>query len=210
MAAGIPATVSAANPRLYKVAQYAFNRLSSGLNGTGQVLRKPPADLKTPPYVTCEPVLTHRTLSSPATAHGPALRFIVLATDGLWDQLSSAEVVALVGAHLRGTRGIVPKADLAASIADGGNMGLDGKQIERTPYKRGESWTFVDENLSTHLIRNAIGGGDPNALRKSLSIPAPHARRFRDDITVTVVWWEETDTLVGGADASRPPVKAKL
>ena len=41
------------------------------------------------------------------------------------------------------------------------------------------------------MIRNALGGADTGALRRVMSIPAPQTRRFRDDMTVTVVWWEE-------------------
>jgi pyruvate dehydrogenase phosphatase len=53
------------------------------------------------------------------------------------------------------------------------------------------SWAFTDDNLSAHLIRNAFGGGNEMALRRLLSIPAPYSRRFRDDVTVTVVCWED-------------------
>ncbi len=44
-------------------------------------------------------------------------------------------------------------------------------------------------------------------MRRLLSIPAPHSRRYRDDVTVTVVWWRE-----GGEDESVKVdnVKAKL
>lgn len=191
------------------VEAHARTRLARLLEGTGQAIRRPPSSLRTPPYVTSEPVLTHRALSVSPTGD-PALRFVVLATDGLWDELSSSEVVALVGAHLRGVRGTVPKAELAGSLAEGGNLGLDGKQIQRKPYAPGESWTFQDENISTHLIRNAVGGGDSFQLRKSLSIPAPHSRRFRDDITVTVVWWDDHDASVSASESARPAVRAKL
>ena len=52
-------------------------------------MRRWPGPLKTPPYVTAKPVVTHRTLSIPALSPNPssdqsALRFLVLATDGSW------------------------------------------------------------------------------------------------------------------------------
>jgi pyruvate dehydrogenase phosphatase len=52
-------------------------------------MRPPPALFKTPPYVTATPVVTHRKLnfSSDNDKNG-AIRFVVLATDGLWDQLT--------------------------------------------------------------------------------------------------------------------------
>ena len=49
------------------------------------------------------------------------------------------------------------------------------------------SWAFVDNNISTHLIRNAFGGADTMHLRQLLSIPAPHSRSYRDDIDVIIV-----------------------
>lgn len=56
-----------------------------------------------------------------------------------------------------------------------------------------------------HLIRNAFGGADTGRLRRLLSIPAPQSRRFRDDVTVTVVWWEEGQG--GETEARRETIK---
>ncbi|KAI0772128.1 protein serine/threonine phosphatase 2C [Trametes elegans] len=167
----------------------------------GEAMRPPPPTLKTPPYVTATPVVMHRPLTFlPLPAPGEArprsaLRFVVLATDGLWDELSNEDVVALVGGHLAGLRGAVPKADLPALVrtAAGAAAGVDGK--DKAPrHGQGQqqgAWAFEDDNVGAHLIRNALGGADEAHLRKIASIPAPHSRRFRDDITVTVVWWED-------------------
>lgn len=60
--------------------------------GNNRPMRPPPSLFKTPPYVTATPVVTHRKLSFPgdsdATSNDGAIRFVVLATDGLWDQLT--------------------------------------------------------------------------------------------------------------------------
>jgi pyruvate dehydrogenase phosphatase len=123
------------------------------------------------------------------------IRFIVLATDGLWDELSSEEVVSLVGGHLSGLKGTVSKTDLPNLVpTSAGSPTVEGKN-KKTGSKERSSWAFIDDNVSTHLIRNAFGGGNESELRKRLSIPAPYSRRFRDDVTVTVVWWEEDHTL---------------
>lgn len=165
--------------------------------GNNQNIRSPSANFKTPPYVTSTPVVTHRKLSflplpeSPASKPASALRFIVLATDGLWDQLSSQEVVALVGGHIAGLKGTVPKSSLSTLVPTStGAPTVEGKDKKRQHEDDGE-WAFVDDNVSAHLIRNAFGGGDVASLRKLLSIPAPFARSYRDDVTVTVVWWED-------------------
>lgn len=162
--------------------------------GNNQPLRPAPVSLKTPPYVTATPVVTHRKFSfdSSDTPKRLGPRFVVLATDGLWDKLSSEEVVALVGGHLKGLRGAVPKAQLQTLIpTSSGSQTVEGKDKIRRNAEG--SWFFGDENLSVHLIQNAFGGGDVFALRKLMSIPSPFARRYRDDTTVSVVWWNEQD-----------------
>jgi pyruvate dehydrogenase phosphatase len=75
-----------------------------------------------------------------------------------------------------------------------GSRAVEGKAARRVRGQEKEAeaqWAFVDATPSAHLIRNAFGGADEGALRRLLSIPAPLARRHRDDVTVTVVWWED-------------------
>ena len=50
-----------------------------------------------------------------------------------------------------------------------------------------QMFTFEDDNLSTHLVRNALGGGARDRVAGLLAIPAPESRRYRDDITVNVI-----------------------
>lgn len=177
---------------------------------SGLTIRRPPTDLKTPPYVTSRPEITHRKLpfnsdtSSSKSCSSSNLRFLVMATDGLWDRLSSAEVVALTGEYLNrvapnGSPSSSPppltisKSDLAqTTVETPTSLGVLGKGTPQdTPSSKEGAWAFVDKNVSTHLIRNALGGADENELHKLLSIPAPLSRRYRDDLTVTVVWWED-------------------
>jgi len=178
------------------------------LVGNNLPLRPAPAFLKTPPYVTATPVVTHRKLtfgdfsndtsSAPPTQLKPSPpRFLVLATDGLWDKLTSEEVVALVGGALQGLSGTVPKNELSALVATthGTTSTVEGKEKHTsndTDKKEDGSWSFDDDNLSVHLIRNAFGGGDRHEVRTLMSIPYPHARRYRDDTTVTVVVWDDS------------------
>ena len=80
------------------------------------------------------------------------------------------------------------KSDLPIPTSSGKT--IEGKE-KHLRDNTGSSWAFVDDNLSTHLIRNAFGGGDDEKLRKVLSIPGPLARNYRDDVTCTVIFWEE-------------------
>ncbi|KAK1228436.1 hypothetical protein PQX77_008499 [Marasmius sp. AFHP31] len=177
--------------------------------GNNMPLRKPPITLKTPPYVTAKPVVTHRKLFSQHSGDSP-LQFLVIATDGLWDALSSEEVVSLVGGFLSGLKGNISKRDLPALVPTvTGNAGIDGK--EKRPKEEDGTWAFVDNNVSAHLIRNALGGGDEFSLRRMMSIPAPYSRRYRDDITVTVIWWEDgRQETKQSATADISPVKSRL
>jgi len=213
-------------------------RLVQNLLPPGSPARRASNDLKTPPYVVADPVVTHRKLSflpldpanlssptSPSNANEPqanqnvesTLKFLVLATDGLWDQLSSKDVVALVGGHFSGVRGAaVPKSAVPVRETEG-VTGVEGKSslqrlqsdTEGKEERQEGKWAFVDEHIGTHLIRNALGGADREKLTWMLSLPDGAARRFRDDITVTVVWYENSDSVSSGAEAVEP-VKAKL
>lgn len=174
--------------------------------GSGLNVRRPPSDLKTPPYVTSRPEITHRKLpfnSDPSSCKSSNLRFLVMATDGLWDRLSSAEVVALTGEYLNrvapngspssaSSPSTISKSDLArTTVETATSLGVQGKATPPDGSNQEGSWAFVDKNISTHLIRNALGGADEQEVQKLLSIPAPLSRRYRDDLTVTVVWWED-------------------
>jgi pyruvate dehydrogenase phosphatase len=129
--------------------------------------------------------LTKTTATKASTLH-----FLVLATDGLWDQLTSEEVVSLVGGHLSGLKGKIPKSQLPTLVPTSmGSPAIEGKSKKHFVEKE-DKWTFEDDNVSIHLIRNAFGGGNDKKLRRLMSIPAPYARSYRDDVTVTVVWWE--------------------
>lgn len=178
--------------------------------GNLKPMRQPPTLFKTPPYVVAHPVVTHHKMSLPAPSGTDTPRktkhFLVLATDGLWDELryrsryklnilyakfplSNEEVVSLVAGQLSGLKGIIPKSELPNLVpTTSGSQGVNGKS-KRGGVKDG-SWAFTDDNLSAHLIRNAFGGGDEMTLRRRLSIPSPYSRRNRDDVTVTVVCWE--------------------
>lgn len=142
------------------------------------------------------------------------LKFVVLATDGLWDQLSSKDAVALVGGHFSGVRGAaVSKSSVLVRETEGA-VGVEGKsslrrlQSDGKEEERQGKWAFVDQHIGTHLIRNALGGADREKLTWMLSLPDGVARRFRDDITVTVVWYENSDR--DNASETTQFTKAKL
>ncbi|CAG8614291.1 11138_t:CDS:1 [Funneliformis mosseae] len=129
---------------------------------------------KTPPYVTARPEVTCHKLTEND-------KFLVLATDGLWDELSNEEVVELVGEFLDGRRDIIDDKENPPILKE--------DELKWENYKQEKAFTFVDENASTHLIRNAYGGAKQDQVCALLSLPSPISRRFVDDITVTVVFF---------------------
>ncbi|KAM8914489.1 pyruvate dehydrogenase [acetyl-transferring]-phosphatase 1, mitochondrial-like [Spinachia spinachia] len=149
-----------------------------------EVRRTLPPHYLTPPYLSARPeVALHRIT--------PADRFLVLASDGLWELMHRQTVVQLVGEHLTGLQQQRP-------IAPGLGMTLGGMQgllLER----KGRSLSVLeDENAATHLLRHTLGDDGygtvaPNRLAKMLSLPAELARRYRDDITITVIYLNEPD-----------------
>ena len=116
---------------------------------------------KTPPYLTAEPVVTHRTLTKDD-------RFLVLATDGLWEKMSNEQVVNLVAAKF------VDKSDTTSRWWKFGGKG---------------SGDADDSNAATALIRQALGASD-EAVYDILTIPHPMTRMYRDDITAMVIFFK--------------------
>jgi pyruvate dehydrogenase phosphatase len=204
--------------RAFGDARYKWSRpIQEVLNqafmiGNNKAMTPPSPLLRTPPYVTATPVVTHRKLSFSSeneSAPQDSIRFVVLATDGLWDQLTNEEVVALVGGHFAGLNGKVSRSDLPNLIpTSAGSQGVEGKK--KKDMKTEGHWAFQDENISTHLIRNAFGGGDEVQLKRLLSIPAPYSRRYRDDVTVTVIWWAQDGEDGAKVASITESAKAKL
>ncbi len=108
---------------------------------------------KTPPYLTAEPVVTQRERTN-------SDKFLILATDGLWDCLSSEHAVSIVAK-------VMSESDPSCVTED-------------VSFRTGK-------NAATHLLYHALGGTDQTVSRM-LELEADQRRWFRDDITVLVVY----------------------
>lgn len=186
--------------------------------------------LKTPPYVTAEPVIT-TTKVEPEKGD-----FVVMATDGLWEMLTNEEVVGLVGQWLeaqKGTNGQNARTDswlkswfstqketlpieLNGADSDASGQRAPLRQTQwGTTMSMNERFVIEDKNAATHLVRNALGGKDQDQVSALLTLPPPHSRRYRDDLTVEVIFFGEGSvtgnvTLNKEASAPVPEVKPKL
>ncbi|KAK4141720.1 phosphatase 2C-like domain-containing protein [Dichotomopilus funicola] len=140
----------------------------------------PKYDIRTPPYLTAEPVMTATKIEPGKPA------FLITATDGLWDNLSNQQAVELVGKWL----------ELKESDKGGTNPVSTRAQFDFSQFRTVVSRTFVEErttiqdnNAAVHLVRNSLGGNHHELVAARLAFDSPFSRRVRDDITVQIVFF---------------------
>ena len=122
-------------------------------------------EFHTPPYLTSEPEVTSYQLQ-------PSDKFLILATDGLWDMLSNEEAVQSVKENLHRSASTHRNGSPYSITYQEQNVGCEL------------------ENSASCLIKEALGGDDHVSVSTSLNIPYPDVRMYRDDITVTVVHFD--------------------
>ncbi|XP_015122977.1 pyruvate dehydrogenase [acetyl-transferring]-phosphatase 1, mitochondrial [Diachasma alloeum] len=161
----------------YKWSKELMKKIVVPYYGEGAV----PPNYHTPPYLTAKPQVTYHRLT-------PKDKFLIIATDGLWDLLSPLEAVQLVGEHMSG------KVTLN-SLQLTSDMKLSEINEMLLKRKEGLKKKPLDENAATHLLRNALGGTeygmDHAKVSQFLTLPSEVVRIFRDDISITVGY---TDT----------------
>ena len=157
--------------------------------------KTPSPILKTPPYVTAEPIIT-TTKVDPAQGD-----FVVLATDGLWEMLTNEEVVGLVGKWLEENQSSTNNRSSATSWAKSffssqskklpvekpAVAPTQGGEGQRAPLRQtqwdvkstDDRFVVEDKNVATHLVRNALGGRDRDMVCGLLTLVSPYARRYR-------------------------------
>ncbi|OJT01992.1 Protein phosphatase 2C -like protein [Trametes pubescens] len=150
--------------------------------------RTPLPDVKTPPYLTAEPVVTSFAIRPDD--------FLIMASDGLWEALTNEEAVGLVGlwknmrsarSHGAGSGVVLESAELPVQLQE-----HDGT-VRYRQWGADKRFVSGDENAATHLLRNALGGADLDLTAALLSMRAPRSRTYRDDIAITVVFFAEDD-----------------
>ncbi|KAJ3298754.1 Pyruvate dehyrogenase phosphatase catalytic subunit [Borealophlyctis nickersoniae] len=117
-----------------------------------------PKYCKTPPYMTASPEITHHKLTSDDY-------FLVLASDGIFDCMTSLEVVEAV-----------------AQFYDGSDAAMT------SPTGRPRNDPVRDANAATHLVRVALAQGEgQEGVSKMLTIQKGRSRDYRDDMTAQVI-----------------------
>lgn len=149
-------------------------------------------NIKTPPYLTAEPVIT--------TTKVETKDFLIMASDGLWEHISSEDAVLCISEWLkkktnkdRRSMGGQPWSEHGRKEYDTpANMSLELDFTEGYP-----SWTskpehFVVEdmdNAAVHLLKNILGGKRRSLFIASTMLYRPLSRNVRDDITVQVIFF---------------------
>ncbi|KAK1750113.1 phosphatase 2C-like domain-containing protein [Echria macrotheca] len=162
-----------------------------------------------PPYLTAEPVIT-TTKIEPEKSD-----FVVLASDSLWELLSNEEVVGLVGrwideGYLKGQRKSEQKRSSVWNMVpwvfnepESMTSNVDKSQPDTPkpfgrPPVRPAQWGIAkrqrvpvvrDINAATHLARNGLGGDDHDLISSLFLLAGKNSRRFRDDLTITVIFF---------------------
>lgn len=161
----------------YKWTTELLNRLAVPFVGSKAI----PANYHTPPYLSAAPEIFYHRLTHKD-------KFLIIASDGLWDMITPLQAVKLVGQHMKGKVFFNPLKLPRKNIALGDINELLSHRKESLKSKP------KDRNAATHLIRHAIGGTeygvDHSRLAHLLSLSPDVSRMFRDDITVTVAYFD--------------------
>ena len=136
-----------------------------------------PQNYISPPYLTAEPEVVCHSLT-------PRDKFMILATDGLWEHLTEQQVVDLIAGHME------EKSTLTHFTLPR-ESGINLKEVNEIlkVRKRKLAKKPEDENVATHLLRMALGPNH-NTLSQYLTLPERLVRSYRDDITITVVFFD--------------------
>lgn len=151
--------------------------------------KNPRPDYKSPPYLTAEPVIT-------TTSVQPG-DFLILASDGLWDHMSSEDAVKAVGLWVMGQRNPQAMRILTSLSSIGDANKKDSKPSVPDDWKATEEFFTVSEgdNAAAHLVRQSLGGNRKELFCSVVGLRAPASRNVRDDITVQVVFFGD---VIGG------------
>jgi pyruvate dehydrogenase phosphatase len=166
----------------------------------------PRSGSKTAPYMTAEPEVTETQVvradpSTPSQRHKSD--FMIMASDGLWDRISSEHAVECVQRWLeardRGAGSVAndPHLDttpfeLPAQFSLEPGIHVDAARGEEVDWKAEPQYFAIeDENAAVCLTRNALGGSRRGLFLSLISLAPPLSRNAVDDTTVMVVFFDQ-------------------
>ncbi|KAH7360569.1 phosphatase 2C-like domain-containing protein [Rhexocercosporidium sp. MPI-PUGE-AT-0058] len=144
----------------------------------GPWILTPKYKVLTPPYLTAEPVVTSTRIDTGKPS------FLIMATDGLWDDVSNQQAVDLVAKWL----------ETPVTLRKDGKTEPKYEPYDFSNFEWKEQFvegrtTVQDDNAAVHLVRNSLGGNHQEMIAGRLAYGTPFCRNIRDDITVQVVFF---------------------
>ncbi|KAF4107502.1 hypothetical protein G5714_011866 [Onychostoma macrolepis] len=129
-------------------------------------------DCHTPPYLIADPETTCYKLR-------PQDKFLILATDGLWELMHRQTVVQVLGENRSDMQWKKPVSGLCFTVGQMHRLLQERKSRALS--------ALEDENSTTQLIRHALvsdscGSIEPKRIAKIISLPKDLAKMYRDDI----------------------------
>lgn len=172
---------------------------------------RPNSMIKTPPYLTAEPDIMETKISS-SKDHPD---FLIMASDGLWDQMSSEDAVTCIQMwldknkpadvlqgeqkHSDSWRDLLgskpapreaPSRSTASDLADNDTyVAEDGLKWRTSP----KHFVNEDNNAGIHLVKNALGGKRRDLFTGVMTVQTPLSRYVRDDITCHVIFFGQDE-----------------
>lgn len=141
--------------------------------------RRPSQACLSPPYLTAEPVVTTTKIQPEKND------FLIMASDGLWDNLTSKQAVDLVGRWLKIHDPEYATTPRESYSAPRQNIPIRKEQAPKElaytslPLTDPTDFTVVDDNAATHLVRNALGGANENMFYGNITSNPPFSRNVR-------------------------------
>ena len=145
-----------------------------------------PPGVVSPPYLEATPEVKTVTVQKGD--------FMILASDGLWNHLSSEDAITAVAMWIKGNESgkLRNNEERRETAIDGGPAIVDkaeGISFEEFAKVKPECFVVEDENVATHLVRNAFGGSQRQRFTGVMTVDAPQCRTMRDDVTVQVIFF---------------------
>ena len=128
-------------------------------------------NLKTPPYLTAEPVVT--TTDIPRGSRD----FVIMASDGYWDNATNEKAVELVQRWKEWKESGAKEPIIPKDIVPQRRTIFE--EPDGTALLKDQNAIFKDDNVATHLVRNSLGGGDEELVRALMSFQSPQSREMR-------------------------------
>ena len=146
----------------------------------------PRRNYETPPYMTAEPVVTETDVNT-----GPRGDFLVMASDGVWDHLSSEDAVECIARWINWMK--TGKRITSTRKRVSPNTPPVSCWVSPKWKTKPEHFVVEDKNAAVHLIKNAFGGSRRDLFCDVMSVCPPTSRRVRDDATVQIIFFGDTD-----------------